>query len=365
MNQSEESDGISVISESEAFKAIGSSNDSENEELDKATEAREDGDEYQPITPPTTPMTEVGSIKEQVKELEEDDAERHFKEPASSSTPLFASIAFVFTITVLYLNIRCLKTELQTISTRVHFLEHENQQLRTSLAEIMSKFQAPPDDVVVEAPRFAKEINSAKVPVEKRRPPKTKSVWFGNEIEDKVQILDKKRTALPDYCYFTDENDLFYEYNVVHCEAKRRKLEAKYSKERKRSSSEDFDANPDNAWKVEDKKSYDEYISDTLKSLNDEIQDIKRKRGEPKAKGSSTQTPQEEKTGKLKKIENRRKAKKLQRQKEVNSAEWVEKRTNGREEARKNLENQQQDVNWYLKRKNDREIERVETSAEL
>lgn len=362
LNPSEESDGISVISESEMFKAVASSNESESEELDKATEAKEEDEEYEPITPPMTPTIEAaGSLKE----FEEKESRGQFHEQPSSFMPLFASIAFVITITCLYLNIRCLKSEIQAMSSRLQFLEQENQQLKIALGGLTLKIKAP-GDVVIGQPQFAKEVD----PVEKRNPPKTKTVWFGNEVEDKVEILDKKSSAtLPDYCYFTDENDLFYEYNVEHCEAKRRKLEAKYMRERKRSNEkpETFDANPDNAWKVESSRSYDDYITDTLKSLNDEIQDIKRKRGESRSKASSPQVPpatQEEKPAKLKKIEERRKTKKLQRQKEVKSAEWVEKRTNGREEARRTLE-KQQDVNWYLKRQNEREIERVGTSAEL
>lgn len=341
------------------------SNDSENDELDKATEAKEDDDDEYETTIVEAPTTGSAGM---IKEFEDEGHAKQFREPPSSSMPLFVCIAFVITITVLYLNIRCLKSELQMMSNRLQSLEEENLQLKVSLKELSLKLQVP-ENIVINSPEFAKKVNT----VEKRKPPRTKTVWFGNEVEDKVEILDKKRSAtLPDYCYFTDENDLFYEYNVEHCEAKRRKLEGKYLREIKRSNEEQekFDANPDNAWKVESSRSYDDYISDTLKSLNDEIQDIKRKRSENRSKVRSPDSAQDlptqaEKPPKLKKIEERRKTKKLQRQKEVKSAEWIEKRTNGREEARKILEKDQQDVNWFLKRKNEREIERVETSAEL
>lgn len=162
-----------------------------------------------------------------------------------------------------------------------------------------------------------------------------------------------------------------------------------------------YDPNLDNIWKAENQHSYDEYIAETLKSLNDEIQKIKNNRvggsdstgidnlmrsadnatakdieagqKEP-SKSKKSEKRRNKKKNKDKvtadefdkeestKSKKRRNRKKLQRQKEVTSGEWVEVRMNGREEARKSHEMQQEDINWYLKRKNEREIDRLATA---
>lgn len=346
------------------YKTILTSNESESELDKEAIEAHEDDEEvYRPITPPLTPMNiSADTIKEYHQET--------FNEaqpPTSvfSSKPLLAGIAFILIMTVLYSNFRSLKSELQLTNERVAALEQENQILKTALDELTKTLQDPFADEIIQASAFADEVD------ERRNPPKTKTVWLGNEVEDKVQILDKKHSSLPDYCYFTDEDDLFYDYNVEICEFKRRKLEAKIKKDSTRKLEDDI--NVDNAWKVEGKKSYDDYIRDTLLSLDDEIHEIKRKRADTKSEEVVEVNLVVETDEKLEKVKNskrrdkkEKKAKKLQRQKEVGSTEWVEKRTNGREEARKKQEKQQPEINWYLKRKNERAASReADEKAEL
>lgn len=370
INASEESDGISVISEGEMYKTTLSGNESENE-LDKATEAQTEDESYRPITPPLTPLTIRADA---MKEFEQETfSEAHPTTNIFSSKPLMAGIAFVLLFSVLYSNFRSLKSELQSIYSRVETLEQENQILKTTLDELVKSIRSTEHFAIADEIIYPATV-SADDTEERRKPPKTKSVWLGNEVEDKVKILDKKQQgSLPDYCYFTDENDLFYEYNTEICESKRRKLEAKNLHEKKdfKGKRKD-DLKLDAAWKVEEKKSYDDFISDTLESLSDEIHEIKRKRGNQKPDNiadvndldevSQTFVEKEEKPEKSKPSE-RRKKKKLQRQKGVGSAEWVDKRTSGREEARKKQEKQQPEINWFLKRKNERAAHRLESSG--
>lgn len=339
-------------------KTTLTSNESESELDKEAIEAHEEDETYQPITPPLTPMSISGA--DTIKEYHQDTLNE--AQPSTSifsSQPLAAGIAFILIMTVLYSNFRSLKSELQLTNERVDALEQENQILKTALDEFTKILQDPLADEIILASSFADD--------ERRNPPKTKTVWLGNEVEDKVQILDKKDSSLPDYCYFTDEDDLFYDYNVEICEFKRRKLEAKIKKESK--GKRDDDMNVDNAWKVGGKKSYDDYIRDTLQSFDDEIHEIKRKRAEEDVEANLV-VETDEKLEKVKSSKRRdkkeKKAKKLQRQKEVGSAEWVEKRTNGREEARKKQDKQQPEINWYLKRKNERAASRdTDEKAEL
>lgn len=340
------------------YKTILSSNESENE-LDKAIEAQEEDDSYDPMTPPLTPLTITADT---IKEYDQE-AFNEARPPTCilSSKPLVASIAAVLIIAFLYSNFRSLKSDLQSIQSRVEALEQENQILKTALDELEKKMRDPfstAEEIV-----FSAAFNDEEVE-ERRNPPKTKRVWLGNEVEDMVQILDKN--SLPDYCYFTDENDLFYEYNTEICEGKRRKLEAKKSRDNKDSKGKRKEEIVlDNIWKVE-RKSYDEQISNTLQSLNDEIHEIKRKREDAKpaevVEVTAAVADQEEKREKSKNSE-RRKKKKLERQKQVGSSEWVDKRTSGREEARKKHEKQQPEINWFLKRKNERAAIRLESSG--
>jgi len=410
INLSEESDGISVISESEMYKPTVSSTESENE-MERTITA--DVDDFQPLTPPQTPRLDdcIEKVDETVKQAQEEADNK-------SSKKFYVCIVFAG---VLFLNaVLCflvarhrnaivnLRLDFHALSARFEALEQENQHLKTLLSELEARFQNddvgsggrdtnPSKDYLMRAPQSDNK--------ERRAAPITKKVWLGNEIEDRVEILDKKRNSLPDYCYFTDESDLFYDYNVEICENKRRKLEAKNSRDKEDNKGKFvYDPNLDSIWKTENPQSYDDYIAETLKSLNDEIQKIKnnrvesdstgidnlrrnadnattanvieadqekptkskkskkrrdKKKNQDKDKATADEFGKEEST-KAKKPKNR---KKLQRQKEMTSGEWAEMRMNGREEARKSHEMQQEDINWYLKRKNEREIDRLATAG--
>lgn len=219
---------------------------------------------------------------------------------------------------------------------------------------------------------------------------------MGGEKEDVVKILDKKYNSLPDYCYFTDESDLFYEYNKENCERKKRKLENRVKKFHKKNVE-----NVDDIYKVPQDTYYDYYISKTteqlLEKLNDEIQEIKSSRISYSITDNDDDKPYNPndeliiatktkvKGKKLKKLEekskkrnfngydqeinsqdeSKKKKKKLKRQQahEGSAFEWNDKRTAAREEARKqNIENGEE--NWFIKRKNDREIYRLEQNVQ-
>lgn len=401
----EESDGISVISESEMYKPTVSNSESDNE-MERTITA--EVDDFQPLTPPQTPTVTdcIDKVEETLKKTQD---ETDYK----SSMKFYACIIFAGILLlndVLYFRVLVRhRNASNALTARFEALEQENLQLKTLLSELEARFRnddvrgvgrdtSPSKDYLMRAQQSDNK--------ERLAAPITKKVWLGNEIEDRVEILDKKRNSLPDYCYFTDESDLFYDYNVEICENKKRKLEARNSRDKKDNKDKFvYDPNLDSIWKAENQQSYDDYIAETLKSLNDEIQKIKnnrvesdsteidnlrrnadnattakdieadqekpikskkskkrkdKKKNQDKDKATADELEKEEST-KSKKRGNR---KKLQRQKAMTSGEWAEMRMNGREEARKSHEMQQEDINWYLKRKNEREIDRLETAGQ-
>lgn len=349
-------DGISVISESEVFKTTASNNDSDNEEKTvKAEDTESDLESYRPLTPPMTPDIQAGALKGRDGEIGRGEI---VQEPENGNKTLFIGVALCVVASILYSHISGLNSSIHAINLKLSQLEYENQLLKTSLDKIVASCLGPEasevfDPLILDNPA-ANILEAESRPSPK---PKTKTVWLGSEKEDKVEILDKKHNSLlPAYCYFTDENDLFYEYNVEICEAKRRKLEAKNARRDKKIEKE---LKVDDSSKMESDKSYDDYITEALKSFNDEIQEIKKQRPESSETKDGNEISQKTK-GEQQEKPNKRREKRLHKQKAVKSGEWVEKRMNGREEARNNHD-KQDTVNWYLKRNNDREINRLES----
>lgn len=209
---------------------------------------------------------------------------------------------------------------------------------------------------------------------------------MGGVQEDVVKILDKKYNSLPDYCYFTDESDLFYEYNKENCERKKRKLENRVKKFHEKSAKLAVET-VDEIYMPPQDSSLDDYMTQTteelLKSLNDEIQDIKNSRisysitdndddipfnpnDEIIVAASTTEKMIKESKKKkrnfqennVKDLSDKKKKRKIQRQqgrKESTDDEWNDRRSAGRQEARRKND----DENWFLKRQNDREIHRL------
>lgn len=266
-SSNDESDGISVISESE-LKA--QDDDTENESVQTAV-SRDDQSDMKtgqylfPPTPPATPKQELKMIS-QVQQV------NHVNQRIDCTKVFWALAGMVLLISVFY----SLRMEIQNNERRIQMLEEEITTLKAAFEEMTRN--------------------------EAREPPAIKTIWLGSEqVDDAVT----SNNGLPEFCNSLDRNDLFYEVNQYDCDKKRKKLEIK-------ATSHD---------NLRVKKTYDDFISDTMKSLNDEIQEIKRKR--PKKEGNSI------------------------------SGEWLDKRKSGRQEAR-NKENEDTG-NWYLRRKKRRE----------
>lgn len=317
--------------------------------------------EYRPPTPPLTPYQAKLSAFE-------DEKESAVADPSRCCCKRFLLIGAGFlVISVLYSNVSGLRSEVQTQEQRLLRLEQANQLLKGELEKLQESFKPAQEATRVDEQAAEPSNGESFYPAEPLSDPVTKTVWMGNEEEEMVQILDKRHNSLPDYCYFTDEDDLFFDYNREICEQKKRKLELKNKKGEKKKKQRIGDVprieiHVDDVWKVET-QSYDEYVSETLKSLNDEIQEIKSKRGyaptHDDVKGKENSAPPPEKSA----TEKRRSFREKKRSK--SNAEWDEKRMIGREEARRLHEKQQQDnLNWYLKRKNERESLRESNGSE-
>lgn len=438
----EDSDGISVISESEMYKNHSNHSDDNDETVEKPlVEEQEDVEEesLDLLTPPVTPNNCNEECEEEQVQLIKYDNDKTSKEihqeilpsasrvEATNSHGAVLLIVMTLIIAILYTNISSLKKEFATTSSiyeqRIARLEEENQVLKTQLNELIRQLKVSVNErsnkdeifIPLEAARIVDEkLFKEDVTQEKTQKPITKDVWMGGEKEDVIKILDKKYNSLPDYCYFTDESDLFYEYNKENCERKKRKLERRVKKFRQKSDQkadsmdEMYSSPPD--------PSYDEFIQETteelLKSLNDEIQEIKSSRISTSITDNDVDLPFNPKDdeiiekqvrklkdkkkkknddenlddGKIKKLNKRnfniydhqqenvnqnqaqdevkKKRRKFQKQRgvEENSDDWNDRRTVAREEARKkNIDVDEE--NWFIKRNNEREIHRLDLNV--
>lgn len=446
----EDSDGISVISESEMKLHTNSDGEQPHipEEIEEEDENTETHDEIKNneeldenlLTPPSTPnefneqeeeedqMHETALKKyENVALKEADSSESTASTCHKSNHAVLLLIGMSLIIAVLYTNVSSLKNELsRTVSIyeqRIVRLEQENQILRTQLDELMRKLHKDEGSLVGNKVTYTKDKSAPPTPQKIQRqaaveeeiyqkPPATKDVWLGGEKEEVVKVLDKKYNSLPDYCYFTDENDLFYEYNMENCEKKKQKMEERIKKREKfekketeHGSDNNIKYSVDDIWKSND-KTYNDFMSKTadeiLQSLNDEIQEIKSSRfvADPmtnnvndakddklkfdnnfrhdnnnkkpftkdkqnkqyaNSEGSADnrkrkdrKQPEDDKS-----YNKQKKSKESKGSKEQGSGDWIDQRSRGREDARVKKRN---DENWYLRRKNDREIHRLETT---
>lgn len=363
--------GISVISDTElqnTFKYSIVNNDSDSEDEKEVPDGNGNNCDtnYNPITPPSTPKED---FNEKEKPNDDLDQEQSGVYDIQFSKALVIGMLLIITICMVYHKINSLTIEIQTISEKVSLLEKENNHLKAALEILESTMSY--DIGTVTANAINQEAKRDKNTKKRDTPsPKTKTVWVGDNHEDEVEILDKKSKGLPDYCYFTDENDLFFEYNQELCGRKKQKLESKHLSE---EEADLFEFGND--WKYANKQSsYEALVNEALKTLGDEIKrgpvidrkdlptfiDYSPADDSPSQSGDGYQ----EKPKKSK--EGRRGKKRLNKQRAQLSDDWTEKRTSGREEARKNLQRQQQkdfdSINWYLKRKNERDNRRIKTS---
>lgn len=294
-----------MISESEMLKNNYSNNDNvarsiieefqeegSSEEVEEAKEEEEEVKKVEFLTPPATPSDEIEKKCEEVtsKELAEINNENPVntaKDQHSHGAVLLISMGLI--IALLYTNISSLKKEFARTSSmyeqRIANLEIENQQLKAQLdglimqlrsnEEIMMPLNTEKVDDILLEEKFIERQEEA------NRKPITKDVWLGGEKEDVVKILDKKYNSLPDYCYFTDESDLFYEYNKETCERKKKKLDERVKKFHEKNDQQTVSVD-DSIYSTKGDKDYDDFMRQTreklLASLNNEIQEIKNSR---------------------------------------------------------------------------------------
>lgn len=372
---------------------------------DQSSDEIEETKEIELLTPPATPHDEIS--EEKCEKISSKELEIHQEIPTTAREPhnhgAVLLIAMALVIAILYTNISSLKKEFATTASiyeqRIARLEEENQLLKAQLSELIMQLR-PKEEIMMPS------LNSEKIDEvlleekfierqeEANRQPITKDVWLGGEKEDVVKILDKKYNSLPDYCYFTDESDLFYEYNKEACEHKKRKLDERVKKFHQKNDHRTESVDDIYSTTKRD-KDFDDFMTQTrekfLASLNDEIQEIKNsrvsfsitdndeeeiqtgdkmtkdkndKRKNPgKSDGKENRQDNTSKKQQKKNVdENQENSKKRKRQrgKEGSGGEWNERRNTGREEARKKKDSEE---NWFLKRKNDREIHRLERNA--
>lgn len=231
-------------------------------------------------------------------------------------------IVIIFAAWILSSVINSLRAEIKENEKRISRIEQENQLLREALDQLQKSFQPKSSEFVVS------DGCTENSPIKRsNKEPKVKTVWMGSEEQKKT--LDTKYSGLPDYCYFTDKDDLFYEYNMEMCERKKLKLEASDTKKAKNNSKKKKSIPTIDPLRLESETSFDQYISDSLESLNDEIQEIKLKRASAGEAGKIKNKAQENAHIELPKEKRRGKHKKEQL-----SGEWVDKRKNGRRVAR-------------------------------
>jgi hypothetical protein len=395
----EDSDGISVISESEMCKNNSNNSDGEVEKPNlrlpepEDDEEQEDGDneesdEFEDNSEETTiqksddfcaddsePMiTALKKYQENVvKEIDtiRDSSKQQQHAFPKNNQGFMLLIGVSLIIAILYTNVTSLKNELAKTASiyeqRIARLEQENQLLKSQLDDLMWRLKKSDSLSPVQREETPQESSNDKIKYRaymndqepKVREPATKKVWLGGEKEEVVKILDKKYNSLPNYCYHTDEDDLFYEYNKENCERKKQKLDERIKKLNAPHTADEM-------WNTKMTPDYKDFMDKTtdelLQSLNDEIQEIKKSRHtmdvaatlEKADKNAPTKEPIIEETrGKSK-----RKNKRQPKQRGDSPNEWDEKRSYGREAAREKLDTGSAE-NWYLKRQNDRELHRL------
>ncbi|KAG5672616.1 hypothetical protein PVAND_002731 [Polypedilum vanderplanki] len=416
----EDSDGISVISESEMCKNNSPSDgEADNvitlqKEGTQGEEEEEEGNDEQEeeklieVTNGDKITTIVRSDDKLITRMDRHERSSMRQENNRNDTK-FLYIMIISFICVYLLDPHRIFTV--SLYSRVSQLEKENQILRSQLSELMEKFknsgsniQTPFKEVPLESSdnKHYKTIDRKYLYEEEQKiqEPKTRNVWLGGEKEEVVKILDKKYNSLPNYCYDTDENDLFYEYNKENCERKKQKLEEKKAKSERKNIPHDNDKKFLSDF-VNFKEDMDNFMTDTsleddsytektaeeiLQSLNEEIQEIKKNHfsnndddiyirkyktdkhaqtkeilkeyDDVKHERGNGKRPYGDNDNEEKKDKKRRNKRKQNLRGDNASKEWDEKRSAAREAARKNHESGSQE-NWYLKRKNDREIHRL------
>lgn len=164
---------------------------------------------------------------------------------------------------------RILNLEVQNDLLRSQIMRLKVQQNPVDQEEVNEVFSNDEEPIMLDLPTLPTFENFE----EKIVPPPTKKVWLGNGEEDHyVQILDKK-FALPDYCFYDNEDDIFNEYNAKVCDEKQKKLD------RKLSSQED---KKDEKYKSNFKDLTPDEESDNLEPIQDQKRGAEGSGGRPK-----------------------------------------------------------------------------------
>ncbi|CAO1441689.1 unnamed protein product [Diamesa serratosioi] len=256
-----DSDGISVISDNDVFKISDVEDIMQPDKLFTKLHINKfamknllndvlekDQLKYVPITPPqtpyenksTTPEKEPKAIEKKLLKVNNQaiqTASSSLTNPSSvDSFRIFMILTLAGILVATIGIIANVKVDVQTTNAnyehRITNLLLENQLLRVKLEilelqNIQKQQQTVPieeeplkvvDETLFHSP-IVEEVKEEKPIIV------TKKVYSGEE--DKIiEILDS-RYLLPPYCYFTQEDDLFYDFNVKSCENKKKKLAKK------------------------------------------------------------------------------------------------------------------------------------------
>ncbi|XP_058057487.1 uncharacterized protein LOC131208687 [Anopheles bellator] len=263
----ESSDGISVISESDAASYEKLQDVDEvlaptvhfQQKIDLTTPT-----EYEPLTPPYTPddaRAPRDELYDNTLQVQQAVADQSL-EPIRSVVPVTVSGAswVIFSVlatgmaAILLGNSMRLNSRVNEINfeheKRISELELENNILKQEMSKLRHLYTRSELDEQVQQAEFEWMTKSAEnkpdpepepasaVPSQPVRivPPqdagiKRKVVWSGDE-EEPMLIVDKDY-VLPAFCYSQDwavQDDLFFEYSAKYCDVKKRKIEAKQKK---------------------------------------------------------------------------------------------------------------------------------------
>ena len=184
-------------------------------------------------------------IEKQLLQVNNQGIQTALKKPFSFRNPSRADsfrICMFFTLSGILVAtfglVHNVKNDSHTASTnyehRITNLLLENQLLRVKLEimELQKQQQSIPNEeptmsIIVDETLFSPIVEEAEVIEEVEEKPTiiTKQVYSGDE--DKIIDILDSRFLLPAYCYNTDKDDLFHDYNINNCQRKKKKLAKK------------------------------------------------------------------------------------------------------------------------------------------
>uniref|UniRef100_A0A182MVK7 Uncharacterized protein n=1 Tax=Anopheles culicifacies TaxID=139723 RepID=A0A182MVK7_9DIPT len=279
-SQMDESDGISVISESDSGSSDKmlmeeeSFNDQEST-LHFTRNINLRLPDYVPLTPPYTPdepkptKQETNESKSELQIKRSDAGEQSVETvnsvvehshpaPVSNANWLIFSLIATGMVAVILGNSMRLQSRVEEVNfeheKRISELELENNILKNEMNKLRHLYtrseldeqvqraefkwmdvlnQDPPDEPIEQMETVAENQDQPPIRIV---PPqdggvKRKVVWSGDE-EEPMLIVDKDY-VLPAFCYKQDQavhDDLFSEYSAKYCDIKKRKIEAKQKK---------------------------------------------------------------------------------------------------------------------------------------